>query len=254
MPRLSTHCSFSKRRAFKGLAYKRYQHVPLYLEWAPLNTFASAAAAALPALPDAEQQPQQHAPTAPTAAAVLAPAAPAAAAEEEAADDEGSFTLFVKNLSFATTDDGLAAFFKRRTLSVRAVSIPKKAAPAVKAPGKQATAQSQQPPQLSMGYGFVEYASAAAARAALKAVDGSLLDGHKLQCKLSDKRLTARPAGKAAGGGGPAKRTKLVVRNLAFQANVRELKELFGAFGKLKTVRLPKSSTAPTAASPLSSS
>ena len=28
---------FSARRAFKGLAYKRYQHSPLYLEWAPLG-------------------------------------------------------------------------------------------------------------------------------------------------------------------------------------------------------------------------
>lgn len=25
------------RRAFKSLAYKRFQHVPLYLEWAPLG-------------------------------------------------------------------------------------------------------------------------------------------------------------------------------------------------------------------------
>ena len=29
------------RRAFKGLAYKRFQHVPLYLEWAPLNVIIS---------------------------------------------------------------------------------------------------------------------------------------------------------------------------------------------------------------------
>jgi multiple RNA-binding domain-containing protein 1 len=27
------------RRAFKKLAYTRYQHVPLYLEWAPLGIF-----------------------------------------------------------------------------------------------------------------------------------------------------------------------------------------------------------------------
>ena len=152
---------------------------------------------------------------------------------------EGSFTLFVKNLNFATTDEGLAAFFKARTQGVRAVNIPKKAAPAAGAKGgKQQPGQQQ---QLSMGYGFVEYASPAAARAALRAADGQLLEGHKLQCKLSDKRLTARPAAAANGAaGGPAKRTKLVVRNLAFQANVREIKELFGAFGKLKTVRLPK--------------
>ena len=30
------------------------------------------------------------------------------------------------------------------------------------------------------------------------------------------------------------------MRNLPFQANVKEVKELFGAFGSLKTVRLPK--------------
>jgi multiple RNA-binding domain-containing protein 1 len=26
------------RRAFKSLAYRRHQHVPLYLEWAPVGT------------------------------------------------------------------------------------------------------------------------------------------------------------------------------------------------------------------------
>jgi multiple RNA-binding domain-containing protein 1 len=57
-----------------------------------------------------------------------------------------------------------------------------------------------------------------------------------MQCKISEKRLTAR-AGKAAGG---KKRTKLLVRNLAFQATIREVRELFGSFGKVKTVRIPK--------------
>ena len=54
---------------------------------------------------------------------------------------------------------------------------------------------------------------------------------------MSDKRLTTRaikPTGAAA------KRTKLVVRNVAFQATIKELKELFGSFGKLKTARIPK--------------
>lgn len=254
-PTTATIHTQKNRRAFKGLAYKRYQHVPLYLEWAPLNTFTTMAAAALPALPDndpAQAQPPTAAaatpaPTAPASAVTASPAtaaaataAPAAAEQgEEEVVGEGSFTLFVKNLNFATTDEGLAAFFKARTQGVRAVNIPKKAAPGAGAKGGKQQPQGQQ--QLSMGYGFVEYASPAAARAALRAADGQLLEGHKLQCKLSDKRLTARPAAAAKGAaGGPAKRTKLVVRNLAFQANVREIKELFGAFGKLKTVRLPK--------------
>ena len=33
------------RRAFKGLAYKRFQHVPLYLEWAPADVFSAPAPA-----------------------------------------------------------------------------------------------------------------------------------------------------------------------------------------------------------------
>ncbi len=33
------------RSAFRGLAYRRLQHVPLYLEWAPRGIFAGPAAA-----------------------------------------------------------------------------------------------------------------------------------------------------------------------------------------------------------------
>ncbi len=29
------------RAAFRGLAYKRFQHVPLYLEWAPADIFTT---------------------------------------------------------------------------------------------------------------------------------------------------------------------------------------------------------------------
>ena len=32
------------RNAFKGLAYRRYQHTPLYLEWAPLGVIGTKAA------------------------------------------------------------------------------------------------------------------------------------------------------------------------------------------------------------------
>jgi hypothetical protein len=34
--------------------------------------------------------------------------------------------------------------------------------------------------------------------------------------------------------------TKLIVRNVAFETTKRELRELFGAFGQLKTVRIPQ--------------
>eukprot|EP00964_Phaeocystis_antarctica_P126772 scaffold90432_cov63-Phaeocystis_antarctica.AAC.2 len=82
---------------------------------------------------------------------------------------------------------------------------------------------------------------------------GSRLDEHVIQLKLSArpaaaadagagaggaKRAREPTAGKAAGGGGTAS-AKLAVRNVPFEANKKELKELFAAFGQLKTVRLP---------------
>lgn len=121
------------------------------------------------AIPASDQKKEEHKPA-------LAQAAPPVTATEEE-DAEGSFTLFVKNLNFATTDDGLSKLFKQKTKGVRAVSIPKKTAPASK---KNAAQQST---ALSMGYGFVEYSTVALAREALRTMDGTLLDGHKLQVR-----------------------------------------------------------------------
>lgn len=94
----------------------------------------------------------------------------------------------------------------------------------------------------------MEFVSTKAATEALKRVDGSVLDSHALQVKPSTKRLTvpvpvpvdAVPAAaRGEGGGGPVS-NKLIVRNVAFQASKKELAGLFGAFGSLKRVRIPK--------------
>ncbi len=94
-------------RAFKSLAYKRYQHVPIYLEWAPANIFRA----------DAPKPRQPLALPLPTPAAAAAPGtnsapqAAAAAADAAAAtaavvlpdvEDTESSTIYVKNLAFAT--------------------------------------------------------------------------------------------------------------------------------------------------------
>jgi multiple RNA-binding domain-containing protein 1 len=98
---------------------------------------------------------------------------------------------------------------------------------------------------LSMGFGFAEFRSAACAEAACKRLQGSLLDGHALDVKPSDKRLSSAPgAGSKNGAAGPKSKAavtnKLIVRNLAFQATKSELKSLFAAFGAVKRVRIPK--------------
>ena len=53
----------------------------------------------------------------------------AAVPEPEEEEDEGAAatcSLFIKNLSFNTTEDGLKTFVSRKVQGVRAVSIPKK--------------------------------------------------------------------------------------------------------------------------------
>lgn len=40
---------------------------------------------------------------------------------------------------------------------------------------------------LSMGYGFVQFRSAESAQTAIKELQGSQLDGHKLELKLSER-------------------------------------------------------------------
>jgi len=83
---------------------------------------------------------------------------------------------------------------------------------------------------------------------ALRDLQGRALDGRMLEMKRSEKRLTAsaRPTSHAegakttAGQSAEAPKTKLLVKNVAFQANVKELRELFAFFGALKSVRMPK--------------
>eukprot|EP00325_Prymnesiales_sp_UTEX-LB-985_P026108 CAMPEP_0174729064 /NCGR_PEP_ID=MMETSP1094-20130205/52951_1 /TAXON_ID=156173 /ORGANISM="Chrysochromulina brevifilum, Strain UTEX LB 985" /LENGTH=189 /DNA_ID=CAMNT_0015931103 /DNA_START=129 /DNA_END=698 /DNA_ORIENTATION=+ len=90
---------------------------------------------------------------------------------------------------------------------------------------------------------------------------GVRLDEHILQFKISsrstataskptsDKRsgaqrerksVTKAEGGGVDGSGEGEPSSKLVVRNLPFQADKKEVTSLFGAFGQLKTVRLPR--------------
>lgn len=226
------------KRAFKGLAYKRFKHVPLYLEWAPLHTFMPKKRGGDNANEEGLATTGEGESAAADAGAPLSFQIGRVGEDEGEEEREGSFTLFVKNLNFATSEEKLLAHFKSKTQGVRTVAIPKKTAPvgAARAVSKETGKSNADQPALSMGYGFVEYAGVAQAQAALRAMEGTDLDGHRLQCKLSTKRLSARvPPAKNR-----EKRTKLVVRNVAFQATPKEVKELFAGFGKVKTVRLPK--------------
>uniref|UniRef100_A0A3P9KUU6 Probable RNA-binding protein 19 n=1 Tax=Oryzias latipes TaxID=8090 RepID=A0A3P9KUU6_ORYLA len=201
------------KRAFTRLAYSKFHHVPLYLEWAPVGVFVadqqktvSNKEETVKEKKDLEKEDEEE--------------------EDEEEDAVPGSTLFIKNLSFITTEEKLQETFSKCG-KVKFCSISKK--------------KDKSGKLLSMGYGFVQYQSAEGAQKALRQLQHCSVDDHKLELKISDKatRATETPRKKKQA---EKKQTgsKILVRNVPFQATVREIRELFCTFGELKTVRLPK--------------
>ena len=75
-------------------------------------------------------------------------------------------------------------------------------------------------------------------------VQGSILDGHKLALQLSLRKSGGKAAPTEDATATPdsrkAKGTKLVVRNVAFEATRKDVAALFAPFGQIKSCRLPK--------------
>ncbi|NXI23238.1 RBM19 protein, partial [Sterrhoptilus dennistouni] len=223
------------KQAFTSLAYSKFHYVPLYLEWAPMGVFLSPAPqrrkAGVPGKEDeAGLEPVGFILLVSDEAIKDSEEAAAQEEEEEEEDEEEEnipgCTLFIKNLNFATTEDTLKeTFSKAGALKSCTISKKKDKAGAL----------------LSMGFGFVEYKKPEGAQKALRQLQGCTVDGHKLEVKLSERAV--RPAVKSARKKQTAKKqktSKILVRNIPFQATVREIRELFSTFGELKTVRLPK--------------
>ncbi|KAK0865420.1 Multiple RNA-binding domain-containing protein 1 [Friedmanniomyces endolithicus] len=210
----ATQCSI----AYQALAYKRVKNSMLFLEKAPKNLFSGKSASAPSEVtPDGVTK---------TSASELKDAADA---QHTVPDTTGTATLFVRNLNFTTTTDILTQTFKPLSGFLSAL-VKTKTDP--KKPGQL----------LSMGFGFLEFASAPQAQAALKAMDGHTLESHKLQLRASHKgtdaaedRRKADAAKRVAG-----KRTKVVIKNLPFEASKKDVRALFGAYGQLRSVRVPK--------------
>ncbi|KAM7416602.1 hypothetical protein PAMA_018582 [Pampus argenteus] len=201
------------KRAFTKLAYSKFHHVPLYLEWAPVGVFVAAK-------PEADKEG--------TVKEEKKKEEEEGEEEEEEEEEEcapGS-TLFIKNLNFSTTEEKLQETFSKCG-KVKSCTISKK---------KDKTGK-----LLSMGYGFVQYQTAEAAQKALRQLQHCTVDDHQLELKISEKATRStevsrkkKQAEKKQTG------SKILVRNVPFQATVREIRELFCTFGELKTVRLPK--------------
>jgi multiple RNA-binding domain-containing protein 1 len=205
------------KTALRRLAYRRFKSVPLYLEWAPLLAEERI-------LADTETKPPKLA---------------SLQAENDLAEDVEvgpTSTLHVKNLNFSTTEDRLREFFSKQGTGVRAVRIPQKVVAAKRSGGREV----EGPRSLSLGYGFVELGSQESCKKVIKELQGALLDGHALELSPSSAKTQVSPSAIAPPKGKQQLPNKLVIRNVPFQATRKELLVLFGSFGQLKKVRLPK--------------
>uniref|UniRef100_A0A8D0AZ99 Probable RNA-binding protein 19 n=1 Tax=Sander lucioperca TaxID=283035 RepID=A0A8D0AZ99_SANLU len=188
------------KRAFTRLAYSKFRHIPLYLEWAPVGVFVAA-----------KPEPEKD-------EAMKEEKKDEKEEEEEEEEEEESApgsTLFIKNLNFSTTEEKLQEVGQIINLTLSMM--------------------------LSMGYGFVQYQTAEAAQKALRQLQHCTVDEHQLELKISERATrTTEVSRKKRQDEKKQTGSKILVRNVPFQATVREIRELFCTFGELKTVRLPK--------------
>ena len=225
------------RRAFQGLAYKRYRHVPLYVEWAPKDIFKTSKKNELGDDDDDDDDRTTK----------FNKETSSKDDDVEEDPEEKSKVLFVKNIDFSTTDESFLQFFEN--LCKRAGGKNRRLVSA-KIARKPNSDKSKS--LLSKGFGFVEFESHETASICSKLVSTGIgkLDGKVLSIELSRQKMSREaveddntnalmmkkkskiPKGKSA--------TKLVLRNVAFEATKRDVQLLFNPFGVLKSVRVPK--------------
>lgn len=202
------------RSAFGALSYRKFKDSILFLEKAPKNLFASKVTLPEDAVNGKSTSAQ------PSTTDLF---------EDPDVQIESTATLFVRNLDFSTTSERLREAFEPLDgfLSAR---VKTKVDP--KKPGQT----------LSMGFGFLEFRSKSQAQAALTAMNGYRLDGHDLVLKTSHKALDAAEerrkedqVKKLSG-----RRTKVIIKNLPFEVTKKDVRSLFGAYGKLRSVRVPR--------------
>ncbi|KAF8822600.1 Rna recognition motif-containing protein [Cardiosporidium cionae] len=167
--------------------------------------------------------------------------------EDDAINDtDAPVSLFIKNLSFSTTEEALKTIFVDCT-GFRSVRIMTKKKPVSNAEMKESIADATA--KLSLGYGFVEFDRLENAKSALRRFFNVMLDDHLLDIKLAKSSVSSLKKNKATGTPLPARSgsitkrnisKKLIVKNVPFEASRSELYALFSAYGNIHALRIPK--------------
>ncbi|XP_053691377.1 probable RNA-binding protein 19 [Sabethes cyaneus] len=218
------------KKAFKKLAYTRFKSSPLYLEWAPADTFRKTKDVTNIETQTKDNEEQKQIVDKKEELKdkeVLSANKEVVDKASEVPPEEGT-TLFIKNLSFQTNEETIRQAFARIG-EIHSVQVVRKKV------GERTE---------SRGYGFIQFQLRRSADTALKNLQSLQLDGRKVELSRSDRTLSVDSASAAAGRKETKVKkqtgTKILVRNVAFQANVKEIRDLFSVFGELRSVRLPK--------------
>ena len=204
------------RAAFSNLAYRRFKNSVLFLEKGPKGMF---------------HRSSQHSPKDSEYFGVVETKISSSELLNTATDGEvvETSTLFVRNLNFSTTTKRLEEICNSLDgfMSARV-----KTKPDSKKPGEV----------LSMGFGFLEFRSKSQAQHAASTLDNYNLDGHRLLVKAAHRPIDAgeetREEDRARRTAG--KHSKIIIKNLPFEITKKEVRSLFGSYGQLRSVRVPK--------------
>ncbi|ONI11422.1 hypothetical protein PRUPE_4G106000 [Prunus persica] len=204
------------RAAFKGLAYKRYKDGPLYLEWAPGNVLSQSSKTE--SIENNSAVVGEH-----DVKKVMLEQYVEGISDVDADPDRvESRSLYVKNLSFKTSDESLKKHFSEQVKEGKIFSVK------VKKHLKNGK-------NVSMGFGFIEFDSLETATNACRDLQGTVLDGHSLILQLCHAKKDEVPKKVDK----DKSSTKLLVKNVAFEATEKDLRQLFSPFGQIKSLRLP---------------
>ncbi|KAL2755063.1 hypothetical protein ACRALDRAFT_2020392 [Sodiomyces alcalophilus JCM 7366] len=208
------------RAAFKKLAYRRIKDSVLFLEKGPIDMLKNDH---VPQVTQSEDKQQ------PAGVQKLSVTELLERGNDDEVEEAASHSVFVGNLNFATRSSGLVEKFGGLEGFVSA-QVKTKTDP--KRPGQV----------LSMGFGFVEFRSKEDAQAAVKVMNGFVLDGHALAVKASHRGRDAAEERRRedAAKNKAGQRTKIIIKNLPFEATKKDIRALFGTYGQLRAVRVPK--------------
>lgn len=193
-------------RAFKALAYRRLGNAVLYLEKGPIGMFRQTPEEKAKTIREKEAEEKR----------ALAEKVANIREEPDENDEKGS-TLFLKNLSFSTTSERLSSVLG----SLPGFSFSRvQMKPDPKREGAK----------LSMGYGFIGFKTKVEAGKALKGLEGIEIDGKVIEVKWAGRGVeeVEKESGKGKGElAGKTKGTKVLVKNLPFEATKKDVRELF---------------------------